>query len=258
MGVTAYELLTGSLPFNGRTWVEIIQKHITEVPPFPSERRPGLPEEIDDLVFQMLSKDPNERYRDCEELLEDLYEVERLVLPENEGASSSHSITPAKRRYSSRIPSLYPGSFRSSSGSSSRGRLLVVDPDPIFRTKIHEIAKATVPGCRVYSATDGAMALKMVEEIQPSVVISELSLPEVNGLELVATLRGDPLYNDTTIIVVSEIGGKKETEILGKLDVDCFLAKPVDQDTLACQLRPLLERPISVVRFKTQTNPWGS
>jgi CheY-like chemotaxis protein len=258
MGVSAYELLTGALPFNGRTWVEIVRKHITEMPPFPSERRPGLPERIDDVVFRMLSKDPKERYPDCDELLEDLLIVERLVLPGSE-VSSRVSYTPlGRRRYSTRAPSQTPGAaYRSTPAASGRGKLLVVDQDAAFRTKVHEVAKATVPGCRVYSATDGAMALKMMEEIIPNVLVVELSLPEVNGLELAATLRGDTVFDNTVIIVVSDTGGKKETEILDRLKVRCFLAKPVDEDTLADTLRPLLERPISIPRFSTpKPNPW--
>ena len=134
---------------------------------------------------------------------------------------------------------------------------MVVDPDPTFRTLVHEIAKATVPGCRVFSATDGEMALKMLEESPPNLIILELSLPEMNGLELVATLRGDSVYDATHIIVVSESGGKKETEILKQMNVHAFIAKPVDREILADKIRPILEKPMTP-RFATPKpkKPW--
>ncbi len=54
--------------------------------------------------------------------------------------------------------------FRSTP-SSTRGRLLVADADPEFRALVHGTAKAAVPGCRVHSANDGAIALDMVENV---------------------------------------------------------------------------------------------
>jgi serine/threonine-protein kinase len=248
-GVSAYEILTGSLPFNGRTWVEIVRKHITEMPPFPSERRPGLPEKLDEIVFRALSKDPNERYKSCSEMLEELYFAAQLSVPDD--TVPHNQITTRKRRISSRFPSAPPGVVRSTPSASSRGKLLVVDPDGAFRSTVHEVAKATVPGCRVYSATDGDMALKMFEDIQPNVLLIELSLPEINGLEVAATIRGDHVNDQVAIIIVSDTGGKREMEILHRLKINRYLTKPVDRDELADELRPLLERPLSASRFST-------
>lgn len=248
-GVSAFEMLTGSLPFNGRTWVEIVRKHITEMPPFPSERRPGLPEKLDEFIFRTMSKDPNERYRSCNEMLEELYFAAQLSVPDDSGGQGQ--ITTRKRRINSRFPSAPPGMVRSTPSASSRGKLLVVDSDTGFRSQVHEVAKATVPGCRVYSATDGAMALKMFDEIQPNVVVLDLSLPEINGLEVAATIRGDHVNDTVAIIVVSQTGGKRELEILHRLKINRYLTKPVDRDELADELRPLLERPLSATRFTT-------
>jgi serine/threonine-protein kinase len=253
LGVTGYELLTGVLPFDGESWVEIIRKHIIETPPFPSEKRPGIPEEFDEVIFRALSKDPKVRHSSCDELLGELYQLERLTatgdsytpLPDEKRS------TPRPRRPSRMPRPSVPGTTSYMPASASRGRLLVADADPTFRTKVHEVAKAAVPGCRVYSATDGAMALKMFEEYRPSAVLLDLRLPEINGLEVVATLRGDSSNDLVSIIVVADSGGKREAEILEMLKVNCYLAKPIDEATLALELRPLLERPVSIPRFTT-------
>ncbi len=257
LGVTAYEILTGSLPFNGRTWIEIVRKHITEIPLFPSEKRPGLPEKLDEIVFRCMSKDPNERYPNCDELLEDLYAVSQLSHTNDVGIP--HQITTKKRRIvgSSRFPSTPAPGIRSTPSTSARGRLLVADSDNDFRSTVHEVAKAAVPGCRVFSATDGDMALKMFEDIHPSVVLLELSLSELNGLEVIATIRGDSRNDSVAIIVVSKTGGKKELDILERLKVNKFFAKPVDRDELAAELRPYLERSISIPRISfNKSTPW--
>lgn len=258
-GATAFELLTGSLPFDGESWVEIIRKHITEVPPFPSEKRPGLPDELDEVVFRALSKDPKERQQSCGELLEELYQIERMSFSEPASGSmfSRNHATTRMKRWSSRKP----GSFISANptstppGSVKRGRLLVVDPDPGFRAKVHQVAKATVPGCRVYSATDGVMALKMFDEVRPSAMIIDLRLPGINGLEVTATLRGDSANDPVSIIVVTDRGGTREAEILKSLKVSRYLTKPIDEDTLANELRPVLERPLHLPR-SLPTDPY--
>jgi serine/threonine-protein kinase len=250
LGVTAFELLTGTLPFNGESWVEIIRKHITEVPPFPSERRPGLPERVDEMVFRALSKDPKERFADCDELLEELFSVAQLTLPDNEyemlprGARA----TPTSRRRLNRWLTSTPPAAARATPTTSRGRLLVVDPDAGFRTQVHEVAKAVVPGCRIFSATGGEMALKMFDEVRPSAVLLDLNLPEINGFEVVATLRGDRTNDPVAIIVVTQQGGRQDEEIMKRLGVNRYLTKPVDRDTLAEELRPILERPLRTVR----------
>jgi serine/threonine-protein kinase len=253
MGTTFYELLTGSIPFGGDTWIEILQKHITEVPVFPSDRRPGLPEKIDDIVLRAMAKEPHERYPTAEEFIEELAEVMEMpmrpsIFPSYRGsrAPARSKSTPPGRRSQPRTRAFdTPNRVYRSTPSGSRGRLLVADSDSEFRALVHGTAKAAVPGCRVHSATDGTMALEMVEKEKPHVLLVDLSLPKVNGLEVVATIRGEQGNEDLKIIVVADRGGEQESSILKMMGVSRFLSKPVDADELAVMLRPLLERPLS-------------
>ena len=72
LGVVLYELLTGTLPFNGDTPVEIAMKHLSTVPELPSERRPDVPRDLDLIVMRALAKDPDDRYESAEEMDADL------------------------------------------------------------------------------------------------------------------------------------------------------------------------------------------
>src|SRR4051812_29609385 len=62
LGCMAYEMLTGSLPFDGRTALAIMIKQATEAPMLPSERRPGLPKAFDDVLLKALQKRPQDRF----------------------------------------------------------------------------------------------------------------------------------------------------------------------------------------------------
>ena len=67
-----YELLTGTLPFNGDTPVEIAMKHLSQTPEPPSKLRPELPRDLDLVVTRALAKDPDDRYQSAEEMDADL------------------------------------------------------------------------------------------------------------------------------------------------------------------------------------------
>jgi serine/threonine-protein kinase len=61
LGVMAYEMIVGRLPFESENPMELIAKHITVEPPRPSEVEPGLPPLVDELLLDMLSKQPEQR-----------------------------------------------------------------------------------------------------------------------------------------------------------------------------------------------------
>jgi DNA-binding response OmpR family regulator len=90
------------------------------------------------------------------------------------------------------------------------------------------------------------MTLEMLRTIKPHVLLMDLSLPEINGLEIVATVRGEPQHKNLEIIVATDRGGRREASILKGMGVNHFLTKPVDQEELSMLLRPLLERPLSI------------
>jgi eukaryotic-like serine/threonine-protein kinase len=75
VGVVLYELLTGTLPFNGETPLEIAMKHLSEIPRPPSEVRPEIPADLDMVVLRALAKDPADRYENAEEMERDLARV---------------------------------------------------------------------------------------------------------------------------------------------------------------------------------------
>jgi serine/threonine protein kinase len=74
MGILIYETLTGKLPLIGRTMVDTMSKHVSEMPPSFSKVRPDLyiPERIEQVVMRAMAKDPADRHQNMDELREDL------------------------------------------------------------------------------------------------------------------------------------------------------------------------------------------
>ncbi len=79
LGVTLYELLTGTLPFTAEDSMELIHCHIARRPDPPIERDSAVPEGASDIVMKLLEKAPEARYQSAAGLAHDLAEcIERL------------------------------------------------------------------------------------------------------------------------------------------------------------------------------------
>jgi serine/threonine protein kinase len=72
LGVVAYELFTGRVPFEGHTVVEILVKHTKAEPEPPRKLAPSLPQQLEELLLSLLAKSPDKRPQTCDELADTL------------------------------------------------------------------------------------------------------------------------------------------------------------------------------------------
>jgi beta-lactam-binding protein with PASTA domain/tRNA A-37 threonylcarbamoyl transferase component Bud32 len=91
LGIMYYELLTGELPFDDDNSVSIAIKHIQEDITPPNEINPDIPQSVSDVVVRLCQKKPEDRYQNCEELIEDLDQImlDASVSPVGETASTA-------------------------------------------------------------------------------------------------------------------------------------------------------------------------
>lgn len=75
LGVVMYEMLTGKLPFEGETALQIVMQHINTVPVPPSELVPDIPKGLDDIVMHAMCANISRRYGSADELHADLVRV---------------------------------------------------------------------------------------------------------------------------------------------------------------------------------------
>ena len=93
-------------------------------------------------------------------------------------------------------------------------------------------------GMRVSAADLGAKALDQLQEQTPDVILLDLMLPDMDGLEIVRFVRGDARLKDVPIIVMTASFGRRE-ECLGSGCND-FLAKPFNPEMLVGRIAALL------------------
>ena len=76
LGIVMFEMLTGRVPFDGETPVEVALKHINEDVPSPAKLVPGIPPALDKVVLKATDNYQTERYKSVDEMLEALKNVE--------------------------------------------------------------------------------------------------------------------------------------------------------------------------------------
>src|SRR5215213_1075637 len=81
LGVVLYEALTCELPYTADNPIAVSMKHVNEPLRPPREINPRIPEGMNALVTKLLTKDPEDRYADAEELADDLWRVNRGLEP---------------------------------------------------------------------------------------------------------------------------------------------------------------------------------
>lgn len=77
MGICLYEMITGTIPFDGETPVTVALKHIQEQPTPPIDVNPSIPKPLNDLVMKAIRKEPDRRYQSATAMLQDLYKVSK-------------------------------------------------------------------------------------------------------------------------------------------------------------------------------------
>jgi CheY-like chemotaxis protein len=85
----------------------------------------------------------------------------------------------------------------------------------------------------VLAAPDGERGLSLLHERRVDLLITDLSLPGMNGFELVAAIRSDPALRDTPIICLSGYGGLAHEQRAQEAGCDRILQKPCMPDELA-------------------------
>ncbi|MGC2723176.1 MAG: response regulator, partial [Candidatus Acidiferrales bacterium] len=89
-------------------------------------------------------------------------------------------------------------------------------------------------------ASDGLEASEIVAQIGCHLVITDLEMPRMNGYELMAHLRQDPVTRRIPVLVVTSRAGAKHRDRAMKEGASGFLTKPVQEDQLVATVEDLV------------------
>lgn len=95
-------------------------------------------------------------------------------------------------------------------------------------------------GYEVVTAKDGIEAIQAMQQSLPSVILTDIEMPRMDGFELARNVRDDERTRHIPLVVVSSRTAEKHQALAKSLGVDAFFGKPVQEDELAAALRRLL------------------
>ncbi len=205
LGVMAFELLAGRLPFPTDDVLEMLNLHANETPPTPSAVRADLPKEFDAVLLKALHKDPLLRHASVQRFRQELNQARRSVSDEH-----------AQRRF------------------------VVADDEPVFRMLGQTILKAGFPHADIVCVEDGEAAFDAIVEQPTTVALVDLDMPGLDGLALVSKLRDHPEGQRVPVVVITGSGGRDDWKALAERGASGFLVKPVDPDSVLSLIRRLL------------------
>ena len=197
LGVVAYELLTGTRPYEGTTIREVIEAHDRGQPTPLLELRPDCPLPLCQAVHEMLSPDPQLRTQSAEAA------AWQMRAAQSERAQSE------------------PRALRREKPLS----VLVVDDDVDLAKILTFYVRQIVGRADIRVAHDGEEAVDAVQREEPDVMLLDLHMPRMNGVEVCMQLKGEGLAQNCSIISVSAGAQEHDVQLLHQLGIHHFLEK---------------------------------
>ncbi len=108
--------------------------------------------------------------------------------------------------------------------------ILVVDDNPLNMKLVRVLLAGE--GYHVRTAADAGEALTVLNECHPRLILMDIQLPGIDGLELTRRLKADPSTRDITIVGLTAYAMKGDEERIRAAGCDGYIPKPIDTRTL--------------------------
>lgn len=126
-----------------------------------------------------------------------------------------------------------------SNGNNGLKKVLIVDDEKAMRFMLKECIEDA--GYKAIVASGGEEALDIVDEQNPSLILLDVMMPEMSGIEVCRKLRGDPKTSRIKIIMVSARGQEKEKKEGLEAGADLYISKPFNYLDLLESINELMK-----------------
>lgn len=117
--------------------------------------------------------------------------------------------------------------------------LLIDDEDDILEFVKYNLER---DGYEVFTAPDGAVGLETALEVKPHLILLDMMMPVMDGLETCRAIRSRPELKDVMIVFLSAVGNE-ETQLQGyESGADDYIGKPIKMNILRSRVRAILSR----------------
>jgi serine/threonine protein kinase/DNA-binding CsgD family transcriptional regulator len=181
LGVVLFEMATGQLPFQSDDIPALLMQHVRQPPPLPRSLAPDLPMGLETVILKALEKSPARRFQSGEAMAAALRAS--VLSPEGGRASSGWDAEPAAR------PSASAVTRTADSASAAPLRVLLADDHTVLRRSLVNLLSQRDDLMVIGEASDGEAALAQTLELQPDVLVLDLNMPKLGGLDVLPLVR---------------------------------------------------------------------
>jgi len=122
--------------------------------------------------------------------------------------------------------------------NNKRSSILLVEDEAEIRHLLKNILKENY---LIYEARNGKEAMEIVKKVIPAVIISDIMMPDMDGLELCAKIKNTPATCHIAFLILSAKGDIAHKVEGYEVGADAYIAKPFNTDYLLVRIRKLLE-----------------
>jgi two-component system chemotaxis response regulator CheY len=123
-------------------------------------------------------------------------------------------------------------------------RILIVEDSVTMRSLLASSLEELEIPVKITEAESGFEALRLLPRFAFDLIVTDINMPDINGLELLSFVKSNDRYREIPLVVVSTEGSDRDRDKGLGLGADHYLVKPFDPEALREVARDLLARPL--------------
>jgi len=121
-------------------------------------------------------------------------------------------------------------------------RILIVEDSPTMRALLNSALEGLEVPVKITEASSGFEALRCLPREPFDLIVTDINMPDINGLELVSFAKSNNAYRSIPLVIVSTEGAERDRERGLELGADAYLVKPFEPESLREVVVDLLSR----------------
>ena len=105
----------------------------------------------------------------------------------------------------------------------------------------------TSAGYQLFFANDGEQALQQAQAVSPHLILMDIQMPKMNGVEAIRRLRADPQFAATPVLALTALAMPGDRELCLEAGANAYISKPFRMKDLVVTIEQWLAQPLDAV-----------